>query len=105
MEAFVKESARMTPIDGVGCRRKVITPVEFSNGPRVEPGDWVSVPQEAMWRDEERFAEPDRFDPMRFLKHANTTDQRADSASSEINSELTEVSPTWVLWGYGRTAW
>ena len=106
MEAFIKESTRLSPIDGSTCRRKVLSPVQFTNGLRIEVGDWVEVPQQAMWRDGKLFADPDKFEPMRFLKIASKlSGSDGENVLPELKPELTEVSPTWVLWGYGRTAW
>ncbi|MCJ1454187.1 hypothetical protein MMC28_004538 [Mycoblastus sanguinarius] len=93
MDSFIKECVRINPIDAISCRRKVLSPFEFSDGTRLSPGDWACVPQQAMWLDPKNFPNPHRFDPSRF---AATNDRPS--------SQLTEVSETWVLWGYGRTA-
>lgn len=65
LDAALKEVERMWPPISM-CQRGVLEPIEF-RGYTLEPGMTVSYSPWASHRIPEIFAEPDRFDPERFL--------------------------------------
>ncbi|KAI9845652.1 MAG: hypothetical protein M1837_004626 [Sclerophora amabilis] len=103
LDNFIKESVRLSPIDSISCRRKALAPFTFSQGPSVPTGDWACLPQQAIWRDPQYFPNPQQFDPSRFARNTTETGD-GGNGESPTTSKLTDVSETWLLWGYGRTA-
>lgn len=85
-----------------------IKPFEFSNGAKLEVGDWACTPLRAMLHDEQHFPDPLQFNGFRFVDR----DQLADLTSSDFGShksqepaQLTDVNKHWHVWGTGRMAW
>ncbi|KAL4786385.1 cytochrome P450 [Aspergillus varians] len=106
LDSFVRESIRCTNSDAITVRRKAITPFVFSDGLRVEQGDWVCVPQRAMMHDARRYENPDRFDGFRFVR-ANkqlVTGDHSVRVPEPSPLGLTDVSIDWPIWGLGNTA-
>ncbi|KAJ2995163.1 hypothetical protein NUW58_g1353 [Xylaria curta] len=119
MDSFMKESARLNPIESVSTRRKVLRPFHFSDGTTVQPGDYICSAPGGMNRDPAVWCEPDEFYPFRFVspqayKHANTYMKDAPRASAMPLSGdrykipeagkatlYTDISD-WQQWGTGK---
>ncbi|KAI9643141.1 hypothetical protein NHQ30_008876 [Ciborinia camelliae] len=116
LESFLKESARYTSVDAskflgsltpeyvfcadsklVSCRRKALSPFTFSDGLQVLVGDWVCIPQRAMGFDSGNYKCPETFDGFRFAND--------ELEKSSASNQFTETSPSWLMWGLGKTAW
>ncbi|QLI65112.1 Cytochrome P450 monooxygenase BOA4 [Metarhizium brunneum] len=81
MDSFLKESARLNPIESVSTRRKVLKPFHFSDGTSVQPGQWVCSAPRAMNRNPETWAKADEFYGFRFVKP-----EVLDAAQKSISS-------------------
>jgi cytochrome P450 len=92
LDSFIKESMRVNASDAESARRKALTPLTLSDGTHVQPGDWICVPQQAMFLDEAYYTNATVFDARRFLK-----------AGEEWG--LTDPSHSWAVWGCGRPVW
>lgn len=121
LDSFVKESARMYPVDSsklcslatafdceanlwkVTSRRAALIPFSLSDGTKVHPGDWICVPMQAMSLDPEFYPNPDSFNAFRFVDPKRL--QKGPPPQSEGDSKFTDVSYTWGMWGNVRTAW
>ncbi|KAL4943637.1 hypothetical protein BDV06DRAFT_210932 [Aspergillus oleicola] len=106
LDSFVRESIRCTNSDAITVRRKALRPFDFSDGLRVEQGDWVCVPQRAMMHDGRRYENPRQFDGLRFAR-ANKQLENGDQSANVPEASplgLTDVSIDWPIWGLGNTA-
>lgn len=91
----------------VTVRRKALTPFTFSDGVRVDQGDWVCIPQRAMMRDPARYSHAQQFDGFRFAR-ANkllALNEGCADVPEGAPLQLTDVDVDWPIWGLGNTAW
>ncbi len=92
----------------VSTRRCATKPFVFSDGTKVNVGDWACTPVRAIMQNEQYYPDPlvfqgFRFAPPEALDSKNITGkfQRAQ----EQPSNLVDVDHTWHVWGTGRMAW
>ncbi|CAD6591006.1 MAG: hypothetical protein ASARMPREDX12_004887 [Alectoria sarmentosa] len=91
LDSFIKETARLHPLQTVALNRKVMTPFVFSDGTHVPAGNTVCIPQQAMMLDPENYANPLEFQGFRFVT------QRDGVVTS--TSRLSHPSPLFPFWG------
>ncbi|KAI1156561.1 putative cytochrome P450 [Nemania diffusa] len=119
MDSFMKESARLNPIESVSTRRKVLKPFHFSDGTTVQPGDWICSAPGAMNRNPAVWSEPDEFYPFRFVSQEAFQDAKTYLKDQSCTSALplssdqfkipeagkatpyTDISD-WQQWGTGK---
>jgi hypothetical protein len=91
----------------VTCRRKALISYTFHDGSFISKGDWVCVPQRAMMQDCTRYKDPQTFDGFRFVRANDQLRQRKQCSDvpDKKESNLTDASPDWLIWGFGSTAW
>lgn len=92
----------------MSTRRGAIRPFTFSDGTKLEIGDWACTPVRAMLHDEKNFPEPSKFLGFRFVDQqilADLTNSHYGSIESQKPSRLTDVDIHWHVWGTGRMAW
>lgn len=79
----------------------------FRDGSSINKGDWACVPQRAMMQDSSRYRDPQTFDGFRFARANAQLRQCKQSADvpDQKESNLTDASPDWPIWGFGNTAW
>ncbi|KAI0809677.1 cytochrome P450 [Xylaria sp. FL0064] len=105
LDSFLKESARLTPVESMSTRRSALKPFILSDGTRVNVGDWACTPVRAIMQNAEFYPEALAFNGFRFVDQS-----RVDIASSSFKvlqpkpSKLTDVDSTWHVWGTGRMA-
>jgi hypothetical protein len=87
----------------VTSRRVALKPFTFSDGTRVEKGDWTYVPLRAMLYDPIRYPHPDTFNGFRFTDLPKS--DLVPFTQPEGPSKLTDVSHNWGMWGISRMAW
>ncbi|KAF2864676.1 cytochrome P450 [Massariosphaeria phaeospora] len=106
LDWFVQESMRVSNSDAISTRRKAIERFEFSDGLQVQAGDWVCIPQQAILHDDQMYANPARFDPMRFRMRVKTSETgvNANTNSNPDGPRFTDVSTKWPVWGLGNAA-
>lgn len=85
-----------------------LQPFHFSDGYRVEPGEWVCTPPKAMSRDPKYYSQPLEFHGFRFVA-PDILDEKFATAVSPApkpsqESKLTSLED-WQMWGTGRCAW
>ncbi|OTA05428.1 hypothetical protein A9Z42_0061040 [Trichoderma parareesei] len=107
LDSFIRESIRTTNSDSITCRRKALIPYTFSDGSYLNRGDWACVPQRAMMQDSTRYTDANRFDGFRFARQNALLRQQRQSADvpGQKESNLTDASPDWPIWGFGNAAW
>ncbi|GKZ27792.1 hypothetical protein AbraIFM66951_006752 [Aspergillus brasiliensis] len=101
LDSFLRGSIRFT-----ACR-KALTPFTFSDGLRVDRGDWVCIPQRATMLDPPRYRHIQQFDRFRFVR-ANKSLAMGDGSVDvpELAAlPLTDVHVNWPIWALGITAW
>lgn len=75
----------------------------FSDGTRLETGDWACIPLRAMLHDSQLYPEPMEFHGFRFAEQ-----ERPGGflfSQPEGSSKLTDVSNKWHVWGTGKMTW
>ncbi|KAI0535045.1 cytochrome P450 [Xylaria digitata] len=114
MDSFIKESARMTPVESVSTRRKATKPFQLSDGTRVEKGQWICTAARGVSLDPANYAQANEFRGFRFvepdvLNRFFSEDGRSlISSSFQIpepgkSSQFIELSDS-QLWGTGKSA-
>ena len=80
----------------VEFNRKVMVPLELSDGTIIEPGETITMAAGAMAVDKKFYDDPSKFDGFRFA----TRDQT--EAKTKTGREYTDTEPGNLSWGYGR---
>ncbi|KAI1172625.1 cytochrome P450 [Nemania sp. FL0916] len=108
LDSFIKESARLTPVESMSVRRAATRPFQFSDGTKLEVGDWACTPVRAIMQSEKYYPSPLQMNGFRF---ARPNDLAAVSNSTHPfqfiqpePSKLVDVSQAWHVWGIGRMA-
>ena len=107
LDSFIKESARLTPVESMSTRRHVLQPFSLSDGTKLNVGDWACTPVRALMQKAELYPSPLDFNGFRFVEHTVLESAKCESfgmPQPEGPSKLTDVSK-WHVWGTGRMAW
>ncbi|KAI9875331.1 MAG: hypothetical protein M1830_008602 [Pleopsidium flavum] len=107
LDSFLKEVGRMNPSDSISIRRKALQPYRFSDGgPHIPVGAVACVPVRAIMSDEANYQNATAFDGFRFTSAAAVAAVGATLSVNPVtaSSRLTDVSPKYLLWGYGSDA-
>ncbi|GLA89733.1 hypothetical protein AtubIFM56815_004221 [Aspergillus tubingensis] len=98
MDSFLRESARLSPLDALSIQRVALSPYTFADGTHVPTGNLVAVPQEAIMQDPEHYPDPKKFDPYRFLA--------VDEADGSVRAfpKYTDVHWNYPFWGSAKKA-
>ncbi|UKZ64992.1 uncharacterized protein TrAtP1_006194 [Trichoderma atroviride] len=106
LDSFMKESARINPVESVSSRRMALKPFELSDGTRVEAGEWICAAARGMMLDARYYTAPHEFQGFRFVDPSILKTQLADDIVSQVQgtpSNFTDIGD-WQLWGTGRSA-
>ena len=104
MDSFLKESARLSPLDALSTQRLARAPYSFSdNGPHVPAGNLLAVPQEAVMKDPLNYVDAEVFDGFRFVVSDGTADQ--EDAMPRACPKFTDVNWKYPYWGSEKRAW
>jgi cytochrome P450 len=105
MDSFIKESARITPVEAQSTRRAALRPFTFSDGTKLNIGDWGCTPVKAIMHDPEFYPEPLQFNGFRFADPAIVKAAGDNFKTPQPKpSKLTDCSSTYHVWGTGRMA-
>ncbi|KAL0936746.1 ent-kaurene oxidase [Colletotrichum truncatum] len=112
LDSFIKEIMRFYPQTATAFQRKVMKTFTLPNGQLVPAGTIIEVPSHAINYDETIYAEPEKFDALRFYnirkqkEAALSMTMSANDATTEAaaNNQFTSVSETSLAFGYGRNA-
>ncbi|KAI5868246.1 cytochrome P450 [Durotheca rogersii] len=107
LDSFIKESARLTPVESMSVRRCALQPFSLSDGTKVGVGEWACAPSGAINTSAEYYHSPEEFSGFRFVDP--TILSRAQGASvpaarQSKSSRLTDVEHSFLVWGTGRMA-
>ncbi|CAG8984288.1 hypothetical protein HYALB_00010713 [Hymenoscyphus albidus] len=104
LDSFLKESARLTPVESMSVRRCALAPFTFSDGTRLAPGDWGCAPSGAINLKEEYYPSPHEFSGFRFVDPAIIPDKQSPQINQGKPSKLVDVDESFLMWGTGRMA-
>ncbi|KAM0460019.1 hypothetical protein ACHAO4_002147 [Trichoderma viride] len=107
LDSFMKESARINPVESVSSRRMALKPFELSDGARVEAGEWICTAARGMMLDARYYTAPQEFQGFRFVDSSILKNTLASDLVSQVQgtpSNFTDIGD-WQLWGTGRSAW
>ncbi|KAK4220739.1 putative cytochrome P450 E-class, group IV [Podospora fimiseda] len=111
LDSFMKESARLTPVESVSTRRMALEPFHLSDGSGiVQPGEWICTAARGMMMDSSVFANPNEFQGFRFVDplvleklDSNTDTLSQQNGGDSVKTNFTDIAD-WQLWGTGRCA-
>ncbi|KAI1413292.1 cytochrome P450 [Hypoxylon sp. FL1857] len=112
MDSFMKESARVTPVESVSTRRKATKPFQLSDGTKVESGQWICSAVRGMNLDPANYSKAGEFHGFRFvepdvLEHyfpaSSPSSGKFQKPDPGKSSEFIDLSD-WQLWGTGKSA-
>ncbi|KAI2618907.1 cytochrome P450 [Hypoxylon sp. NC1633] len=108
LDSFIKESARLTPVESMSTRRFATQPFAFSDGTKLAVGDWACTPVRAIMQSAENYPSPLEFNGFRFVNpeylDAATRSHTGTTFLQPSPSRLVDVSNAWHVWGTGRMA-
>ncbi|RYP11200.1 hypothetical protein DL765_007853 [Monosporascus sp. GIB2] len=106
LDSFIKESARLTPVEAQSTRRSALKPFILSDGTKLNVGEWACTPVRAIMQNPEFYPDPLVFNGFRFADPAilEETAKGHFSVSQTQPSKLTDVGNTFHVWGTGRMA-
>jgi cytochrome P450 len=95
----------------VSIRRKALKPFHFTDGTRVEAGEWICAPLAGMNLDPKNHARPDEFHGFRFV-HPDTMEKflaerpphKFEILEGQTPSKFTDISDV-PFWGTGKMTW
>ncbi|KAI1121769.1 cytochrome P450 [Nemania abortiva] len=105
LDSFIKESARLSPVESMSTRRAALKPFTLSDGTSVGVGDWLCTPVRALMQSGSHYPDPLEFNGFRFVDPSTITESAKVSKSfQEKPSRLVDVDNTFHVWGTGRMA-
>ncbi|KAL4892150.1 cytochrome P450 [Aspergillus ambiguus] len=96
MDSVLKESQRLKPIGIATMRRYASEDIKLSDGTIIKKGSNLLVSNSRMW-DPNVYADPETFDPYRFLKLRETP-------GHETSAQVASPSPDHMGFGFGKHA-
>lgn len=81
-----------------------LKPFVFTDGTRLERGDWACIPLRAMLHDSQLYPDPMAFHGFRFAEEEKPKPFSSFS-QPEGSSKLSDVSNKWHVWGSGKITW
>lgn len=106
LDSFIKESARLTPVESMSVRRCALQPFSLSDGTKLKVGEWACAPSAVINTSAEYYPSPGEFSGFRFVEAALLEDLcNPERAQQPAPSKLTDVHHSYLMWGTGRMAW
>ncbi|KAF5006715.1 hypothetical protein FDECE_6925 [Fusarium decemcellulare] len=105
LDSFIKESARINPIESMAGRRQALKEFSFSDGTVLRKGDWACVPVKAIQSDDTYFPRPDDFFGFRFVPRDMLPNNTDTVSQPEGPSSYSDISDHYYSWGVGGIIW
>ncbi|KAI1130043.1 cytochrome P450 [Nemania abortiva] len=106
MDSFMKESARLTPVESVSTRRKATQPFKLADGTKVKVGQWICSAVRGMNLDPDNYSQVDEFHGFRFVPQ-NVLERSLSGnqiSFQALDTPSKFVDLDWQLWGTGKSA-
>lgn len=105
LDSFLREVMRMHPLGMSSFHRKVLKTFTLSTGQVIPAGCLIEVPLIGINFDDEMIEDPENFDAFRSYRARETQGlEGSEKASAGATNQFVTVSPTNLLFGYGRHA-
>ncbi|KAK9792200.1 putative Cytochrome P450 [Seiridium cardinale] len=107
LDSFIKESARLTPVESISVRRCALQPFSLSDGTKVGVGDWACAPSGAINNNAEYYPSPQEFSGFRFVDPKILLEMDGITPSAAMQSKPTKITDadySFLMWGTGRMA-
>ncbi|KAI1290681.1 cytochrome P450 [Xylaria venustula] len=106
LDSFLKESARMLPVETMSTRRSALKPFMFSDGTKLNVNDWTCTPVSAITANASLYPDPTQFSGFRFADPALFEGKSiAQARATQLTpSLLVDANSTWQMWGTGKMA-
>ncbi|KAL9032050.1 MAG: hypothetical protein Q9180_006732, partial [Flavoplaca navasiana] len=111
LDSFIKESARLTPVESMSTRRHALQPFTLSDGTRLEVGDWACTPVRALMQSPSHYPDATVFHGFRFVDPdilTGAANPAFQTILQEYPTKFTDTNgkdDTWHVWGTGRMSW
>ncbi|KAK8001020.1 hypothetical protein PG991_013242, partial [Apiospora marii] len=103
LDSFIKESARLTPVESMSTRRCATQPFTLSNGTTLGIGDWACTPVRSIMQYEQYYPESLHFHGFRFAPPKLVEEIQGNfKVPQPSTSKLTDAGDSWHVWGTGR---
>ncbi|KAF2031754.1 cytochrome P450 [Setomelanomma holmii] len=109
LDSFIKESARLTPVESLSTRRYALQPFTLADGSHVNTGDWFCTPVRAIMTNPADYPEALQFSGFRFadpslVRSVSDKNINFDQVMQKKPTKLTDADMTYHVWGTGRMA-
>jgi cytochrome P450 len=105
LDSFLREVMRMHPLGYASFQRKVLKTFTLSTGQVIPAGCLIEIPIIGINFDDEVIENPEKFDAFRSYRAREVEGlQGAEKASAGASNQFVSVSPSNLLFGYGRHA-
>ncbi|KAJ0122972.1 ent-kaurene oxidase [Diaporthe amygdali] len=105
LDSFLREVMRMHPLGFSSFQRKVLKTFTLSNGQVIPAGCLIEVPIIGINFDDEVVDDPEKFDAFRSYRAREMEGLAGtEKANAGATNQFVTVSPTNLLFGYGRHA-
>ncbi|XXH06065.1 U3 small nucleolar RNA-associated protein [Hypoxylon texense] len=105
LDSFIKESARLTPVESMSTRRSALVPFTLSDGTRLQVNEWACTPVRAIMSDPRTYPAPLEFHGFRFASVEIVEKAGAYFQCLQAKpSKFTDLDSTFHVWGTGRMA-
>ncbi|KAI1114784.1 cytochrome P450 [Nemania sp. NC0429] len=101
LDSFIKESSRVSPIEGMSGRRQALRDFAFADGTRVKKGDWTCIPSKAILQDERYYPNARTFQGFRFAPPDKVPGNVQRIYQPEGPSRYSDISKNYYIWGAG----
>ena len=106
-DSVIQESLRCHPILIKGLTKEVVPSqgLNLPDGTHMPRGGWVGIPVLGIHRDERYYANPEVYEPFRFVKERASEEPARTSTSYADDLDAAKPTSTYLGFGYGRHAW
>jgi len=105
LDSFLREVMRMHPLGYSSFQRKVLKTFTLSTGQVIPAGCLIEVPVIGINFDDEVVENPEKFDAFRSYRARELEGlEGSEKASAGASNQFVSVSPSNLLFGYGRHA-
>jgi cytochrome P450 len=102
LDSFIKESARLSPVESQSVRRRSVEPFALSDGTQLKPGDWACTPVTSMMRDAKWYPSPEEFSGFRFAPKELVESRGMEGKPRQERSSVFVDGDETYMWGVGK---